>query len=241
MTKAGLISLATALVLAAGLVSCKKKQPAPAPMSAQAAPAETVGAAGLAPLMLQLPKPLFVGTPTDIPVPNLEKPLGKARPPLLVPAGATTNLALRRPVSSSDPYPIIGELSLATDGDKEGTDGSWVELGWGRQYVQIDLGQPHVLFAIVVWHYHRQARAYHDVVVQVSDDPDFVTGVTTVFNNDYDNSSGLGLGQDRPYVETAEGKLIPLKGVRARYVRLYSKGNTSDGQNHYTEVEVYGK
>ena len=28
--------------------------------------------------------------------------------------------------------------------------------------------------------------------------------------------------------------------VKGRYVRFYSKGNTSDDQNHYTEVEIYG-
>jgi hypothetical protein len=29
--------------------------------------------------------------------------------------------------------------------------------------------------------------------------------------------------------------------VPARYVRLYSQGNTSDELNHYIEVEVYGR
>ena len=35
----------------------------------------------------QLPKPMFVGTPTEMKVENLEKPLGKARPPFLAPEG----------------------------------------------------------------------------------------------------------------------------------------------------------
>ena len=35
--------------------------------------------------------------------------------------------------------------------------------------------------------------------------------------------------------------MVDAKGVSARYVRLYSNGNTSDELNHYTEVEVYGK
>jgi hypothetical protein len=84
------------------------------------------------------------------------------------------------------------------------------------------------------------ARVYHDVVVRVADDPDFIENVRTVFNNDHDNSSGLGVGNDKEYWETYEGKLIDAQGVVARYVRLYSKGNTADDQNHYTEVEVYG-
>ena len=33
---------------------------------------------------------------------------------------------------------------------------------------------------------------------------------------------------------------MDTKGVKGRYVRLWSKGNTSDDQNHYTEVEVWG-
>jgi hypothetical protein len=43
------------------------------------------------------------------------------------------------------------------------------------------------------------------------------------------------------YVETSEGKLIDAKGVRVRYVRLYSNGNSSNELNHYIEVEVFGK
>jgi hypothetical protein len=79
------------------------------------------------------------------------------------------------------------------------------------------------------------------VVVQVADDADFIENVRTVFNNDIDNSAGLGVGKDLHYTETNEGKLIDAKGVKARYVRLYSNGNTSDDLNRYTEVEVYGK
>jgi hypothetical protein len=38
--------------------------------------------------------------------------------------------------------PIIGEVEQVTDGDKEGRDGSYVEFGPGKQYVQIDLEKP---------------------------------------------------------------------------------------------------
>ena len=51
----------------------------------------------------------------------------------------------------------------------------------------------------------------------------------------------MGIGSDMHYVETSEGRLIDAKGVRARYVRLYSNGNSSNELNHYIEVEVYGK
>jgi hypothetical protein len=216
------------------------EKPAEVKETEPAAPANT---AGLVPIDIKLPKPMFVGTPQNIKVPNLEKPLGKARPPFLAPEG-TTNVALGKPVTGSDEEPIIGELSMITDGDKEAADGSYVELGPFVQYVTIDLEAEYDIYAIVVWHYHKQARIYFDVVVQVADDPDFITNVKTVFNNDIDNSAGLGVGKDKHYTETNEGKLIDVMSqgdIKARYVRLYSNGNTSNDLNHYIEVEVYGK
>ena len=194
----------------------------------------------MVPLDLKLPKAMFIGTPQNMQVPNLEKPLGKPRPPFLVPAG-TKNISLGKPVSSTDEEPIIGEIDMITDGDKEAGDGSFVELGPFTQHITIDLQNKYNIYAIVVWHFHKQPRVYFDVIVQVSDDPDFINGVTTVFNNDIDNSSGQGVGKDMHYVETAEGKLIDAKGVEGRYVRLYSNGNTNNDLNHYVEVEVYGK
>jgi hypothetical protein len=197
---------------------------------------------GWAPVEIDLPKPMFVGTPQDTKVPNLEKPLGKARPPFFAPAG-TKNVALGKPVASSDEEPIIGEIDYITDGDMEAADGSYVELGPFRQDITIDLEAKHEIYAILVWHYHKQARVYFDVVVQVADDADFITNVKTVFNNDIDNTAGLGVGEDKHYSETNEGKLIDViaKNVKARYVRLYSNGNTSNDLNHYIEVAVYGK
>ena len=194
----------------------------------------------MVPLKLVLPPPLLVGTPLPVSRPNLERPRQGKRPDMMVPAG-TVNLALHKDVTSSDPDPVVGDLSLITDGEKGGDEGNYVELGPGKQWVQIDLGQDYPIYAIAVWHYHSQARVYFDVVVQVSDDPDFVQNVKTVFNNDKVNRTGLGAGTDSYYIETYEGKLIDAKGVRGRYVRLYSRGNSSTEMNHYIEVEVYGK
>jgi hypothetical protein len=192
------------------------------------------------PLKLDLPKPLFDGTPRPIQVSNLETPAAANRPPLLVPTG-TVLLSLNKPVTGSDSMPVIGDLSYVTDGEKSGEEGTYVEMGPGVQWVQIDLGAPARLAAIAVWHYHAQARVYHAVVVQASNDPEFKAGVTTLFNNDDANADGLGRGTDLPYVETYKGRVIDARGVSARFVRLYSKGNTSDDLNHYTEVEVYGR
>jgi len=193
----------------------------------------------LKPIEIKLPKPMFVGTPQNMNVPNLEKPLGKMRPPFLAPEG-TKNVALNKPIASSDEEPVIGEIELITDDDKEAADGSYVELGPFVQHVTIDLEARYNIYAIVMWHYHKQPRVYFDVVVQVADDPNFVKDVKTLFNNDIDNSAGLGVGKDKHYVETAEGRLIDAKGVQARYVRLYSNGNNNNDLNHYIEVAVYG-
>jgi hypothetical protein len=190
-------------------------------------------------LKLKLPKPMFVGTPTNIKSPNLEPVTGKPRGPFTVPVG-TRLLSFKRPVRSSDMQPVIGEIDMITDGEKEGGDGYFVEIAPGKQWAQIDLGNSYALHAILAWHFHSQPRVYRDVIVQVSDDKDFLKGVATVFNNDHDNSSGLGIGKDKEYIEVAEGKLFDPKGVKGRYVRLYSNGNTSNDLNHYIEVEVYG-
>jgi hypothetical protein len=194
----------------------------------------------LVPIEIELPRPMFIGTPQNMKVPNLEKPLGKPRPPFLAPDG-TKNVALTKPVASSDEEPVIGEINFITDGDKEAEDGCFVELGPFLQNITIDLGVRHELYAIVMWHFHKQPRVYFDVIVQVADDTDFITNVKTLFNNDNDNSSGLGVGKNLHYVETAEGKLIDAKGFQARYVRLYSNGNNNNDLNHWIEVEVYGK
>jgi hypothetical protein len=191
-------------------------------------------------LKTQLPRPLFVGTPAPLNATNLEPPTKGNRPDFLVPAG-TINLAKNKKVTASDDNPIVGTLDMIDDGDKDGNEGSWVELGPGKQWVEIDLAKNANIYAVLIWHFHSQARVYRDVVVQVSDDPGFRSGVTTIFNNDIKNELGLGVGKDLNYIETYQGKLIDAKGVKGRYVRLYSNGNTSNKLNHYIEVEVWGK
>ncbi|MDX1934532.1 MAG: hypothetical protein SFU56_18185 [Capsulimonadales bacterium] len=193
----------------------------------------------LVPLPLKLPKAVFAGTPKDIPTGTTVERNAKARAVPMAPKG-TVNLALRKKVTSGA-APFSGSLDVITDGNKEVGENTAVELKPRVQWVQIDLGESSPLYYILVWHYHGQPIVFHSVVVQVSDDPKFIDGVTTLFNNDQVNAAGLGIGKDREYFETNEGKLIDAKGIKARYVRLYSKGSTyQDPLNRYTEVEVYG-
>jgi hypothetical protein len=225
---------------AAAPTQADSKTSQPAATEATSQPAQAAAEVKLVPIEIKLPKPMFIGTPQNIQVAKLEKPLGKPRPPFLAPEG-TSNVAAGKPVKSSDEAPVIGELKMITDGDTEAGDGSYVELGPFLQNVTIDLGKKQNIYAILVWHFHKQPRVYYDMIVQVADDANFTSNVSTLYNNDLDNSAKLGTGEDYHYVETAEGRLIDAKGVQGRYVRLYSNGNSNDDLNHYIEVSVYGK
>ena len=178
--------------------------------------------ASAATLKLQVPTAQLSGTPVPIVLDNLDTYKGP-QAEIQVPDGIT-NVAKGKKVTSSDDYPMVGELTLITDGGKDGGEGCYVELMDGV-------------------HFHSQERAYKDVVVQVSDDPNFKTGVKTIYNNDHDNSAKLGKGDKKAYIETNYGKLIDVAKtpVKARYVRLYSNGSTTNGSNHYIEVEVFAK
>lgn len=257
--KASVIPTVLTAVLAAALAGCGDESDSrdrsgprePAAIGSSTAPGGLMAApaaetqdvpppAGMKNLRIALPKPAFIGTPKNIPPgTTVERPTGKPRPPLAVPEGVEL-LSKGAKVVLSDGEPIIGSAELVTDGDKEAGDGRYVELGPGAQYVQIDLGAARTIHAVVIWQYHGDPRVYRDVIVKTADDEDFITNVRTVFNNDRDNSSGEGVGADREYFETHEGKLVAVPGVKARFVRVYSNGGTAEGTNRFNEVEVYG-
>ena len=227
------ISLPCYLISFASL-SCSKA--ADATKGAPAAPSGE-----LVPLLLKLPPPAFKGTPKDLQLSSFVEPLSdKPRPPMMVPPGLK-NVAPGKKLTSSDKNATASVLERVNDGDKEASDQSIIFLRKGTQWVQMDLAAPHEIFAIVLWHAHNSAKVYRAVVVQLSDDPDFLKDVKTLFNNDQLNNSGLGVGTDREYFETFEGKLINAKGAKGRYLRFYSKGSTESALNEYTEIEVYGR
>ena len=195
----------------------------------------------MVPLMLKLPAAAFKGTPKDIQLSSYVEPLSeKPRPPMMVPGGLK-NVAQGAKVTSSDKNAAADALAKVNDGDKEASEQSIIYLRKGTQWVQLDLGASQEIFAVVIWHAHNSAKVYHDVIVQVADDQDFIQNVKTIYNNDQDNTSGLGVGTDREYFETNEGRLIDAKGAKGRYVRCYSKGSTESALNEYTEIEVYGR
>ncbi len=195
----------------------------------------------MVPLQLKLPAPAFKGTPKDVQLSSYVEPLSdKPRPPMMVPAGLK-NLAPGSKITCSDKNATAEMLAKLSDGNKEAGEEQIIYLRKGTQWVQLDFGSPQEVFAVVIWHAHNAAKVYHDVIVQVADDQDFIEHVQTLFNNDQDNTSGLGVGTDREYFETHEGKLINTKGVKARFMRFYSNGSTESALNEYTEIEVYGR
>ena len=212
----------------------------PVPVRAQEPPQKT---GDVAPLPLVLPAPALKGTPQNLPTNTSAPPFTDKTPaPFYAPKGVK-NVALGKPVSSSNPTPFQGELQQITDGKKQAFEENVVTLRKGMQWVQIDLQAEYGLYAIVVWHDFSTAAVYREVIVQVSDDPEFETGVHTLFNNDQSNHSGMGAGTERGYFEnplTGEGKLVDAKGIKARYVRCYSHGSTDSALNTYIEIEAFG-
>ncbi|MCL2104016.1 MAG: hypothetical protein FWH21_03025 [Kiritimatiellaeota bacterium] len=200
----------------------------------------------LVPINIGLPAPAkWPGGTAGTESPNLEPPRDdKPYPPILAPKGCGALLSGGCKVTSSDPSPLVGDLSFVTDGKKEEAVNEDVRLvlHGGLQWVQIDLGAQQEIYAVCVWHsFSPRIRVYHDVIVQVSDDPDFFEDVVTLFNNDHDNSAKLGVGKDFEYIETHEGRPIPANGVKGRYVRCTSNGNIRDESNAYVQVEVFGR
>lgn len=168
------------------------------------------------------------------------------RPAFMVSPGMK-NLALNKPVTSGmEEAPIIGELEQITDGVKKSGEFDFVEMDRGLQWVQIDLGASRPIHAIAVWHFYKNPVIYNDVILQVSEDPEFKAGVRTLFNNDHDNSAGLGKGNDTAYFARWWGELVDARGedktgTKGRYVRVYSDNGCGDEDTRFVEIAVYGK
>ncbi|MHC4506953.1 MAG: hypothetical protein ACYTFI_27005, partial [Planctomycetota bacterium] len=132
-------ALAAALVLPIALVGCTRKTgPAGSTRAETSARAARAGERGLAPLDIRLPRPGIVCCDPRDNAKFHARLIGTPRPPFMAPVGAR-NVALGKPVTASDDDPIIGEIEMVTDGDKEAGDGSYVEFDPGLQYVQVDL------------------------------------------------------------------------------------------------------
>jgi hypothetical protein len=210
----------------------------------------------LTPLEIEFPHPMLKsytnGPPTKVRLSPASQ-RSEFVPPLkiMVPTG-TRNLALGKAATSSS-EPVGADLKLLTDGEKGGKDYKFIEFGpEKKQWVQIDLGEECEIFAVAIWRnpYDWSPHVYRDVVVQLASDQDMTRGVHCVFNNDDDNSLGLGKGEEYEYFDDFEGKVIPCvdaqgHGTRARYLRSWTNGHIvgpdlKDEMTRYSEIEVWG-
>ncbi|MBL7106097.1 MAG: FMN-binding protein [Phycisphaerae bacterium] len=180
---------------------------------------------------------------TNIP-PNLREEVRRGS--FMTPPGLE-NLALGKTVTSNmEEEPIIGEFDQITDGIKKSDEFDYVELDPGPYWVQVDLGQVYDVFAVVVWHYYKNPVIYNDVIVQICDNSEFTENVQTLFNNDFDNSAGQGIGEDTSYYarwwgEIADARGPDNEGTKARYVRVYTNGGAAEEETRFVEIAVYGK
>lgn len=168
----------------------------------------------------------------------------------------TTNVALGKSVQL---FNLDGTLTrvnpdrpgpMAVDGiipDATHPDSNYVDYGKEPNpdnmpaYLQLDLGASYEFNEIKLWRYW-DGRTYNDTVIACSDDPNFAEGtVTVLYNADADNTMGLGAGTDEAYAETKEGHTFTFDTIqKARYIRVYSNGNTKGVTNHIVELQVFG-
>ena len=142
------------------------------------------------------------------------------------------NQAVHIPPTSSESVSPT-ELAKITNGDFN----SWCDMGTVSPCsVMIDLGDIKTLNKVKVWGLFHKNRAYHDRIVQISENG---TDWFTIFNNDVDNSAGQGAGTDGEYIESAEGRSFTIPNFNGQYVRVWSAADTLSGNAAFVEIEVY--
>lgn len=237
-----------------GVFGCRAEKNAPAsPPAARPATkpaANTRGGPGGKPLVeidLELDADA-VTRATPMPVPGRTKPPHLRdevkRPPFMVPPG-TKNIARSKPVSCSDERPVTGVLEQITDGVKKSSPFHFVELGPGPRWIQVDLEAVRTIYAVVIWHYYTNPVIYNDIIVRAAKDMPFDTNATTLFNNDHDNSSGLGTGDDSAFYSRWWGEIVDARGpdmagTAARYIRVHTADGTAYEPPRFVEIAVYG-
>jgi hypothetical protein len=212
-------------------------------MLASIAVASSAIAADLVAIKFELPDPHSSGTPKEIKSDNLEPDPGpgKYRAPIMVPVGFDKKITTEDTVVTASAEANTGDNEYVVDGDKTADITCALQLPDGLQWVQLDLGSERTVSAVCVWHDQGDDRVYKDVIVQLSNDAKFQKDVVTIFNNDHDNTAKLGKGSDKEYRERNDGRPIDGKMTKARYLRCYSAGSSSEPINNFIEIEVYGK
>lgn len=126
---------------------------------------------------------------------------------------------------------IHGTPDILTNGlTSAGATSTYVNRGYSTDgqpvKATLDLGDVYMVNKIVVWHY--SGRSYYDAIVEVSED-----GISwyTIFDS---KISGR-------YPESTLGKIHVFPERAVRYVRDGIRGSSANPDNHWVEIQVFGK
>lgn len=173
--------------------------------------------------------------------------------------GQGQDLYTRLPLITDGVKSPVSDRSITTEYKEVGMDGATgLNNGHKASWVQVDLEKPYPIEKIHISRmlYSPGYIKYFGNIVQLSNDPTFMNGVTTVYNNDANNYAGQGVGTDPLYEEQEAGQQINIKAIHgdepvtAQYVRIWSRGHTwnrnSDDAgysagNFFREVEVFAQ
>lgn len=135
--------------------------------------------------------------------------------------------------------------AISTDGQKAiGTP--YISFGSGsgnnnspeRDYIQLDLGSTKILSESRVYFFSADNRYYFYKIKYSSDGTNWYYAVGKTSNDGWMTSSQtitMTNGFENPTINTFS------PAISARYVRLYSNGNTVNGGNHIYEWELYSQ
>lgn len=126
----------------------------------------------------------------------------------------------------------------------DGKGGSFHTVGADRlTWLYLDLGKAYTVDKVATkfWNDHT-----FKVIIQVATNDTFTENVYTVFNNDRDNSVGVGKGYDGTYQDKGLGEDINAMNVfafypvSARYVRVWAE-NTRESKRYslWEEIQVF--
>ena len=111
------------------------------------------------------------------------------------------------------------------------SDGRWGGMddyaqGWTyTDPLEVDLQSARWLERLVINAYRGEDRAYYGLRVDVSTD-------------DVEWSTAFDIGQAAPLESTQQWE-VPLYGAQARYLRIYTDGNTQNTNSHFDELAIY--
>jgi len=175
------------------------------------------------------------------------------------------NLALNKPVNVPEEGAdqmkadaVWGPKEKATDDDRDTNNWmGWNDNGKDREEIgwcEVDMEEVMWIDTIRIWHYYGDQRTYYHVKLAVSMTGKFDGEEVVIFDGD-NKAAGKAkswiadVADDKAvkfdtfgggeYEETPGGRLDHFIPVKARYVRDWVLGSTSNAAVHWVEISVY--